>query len=322
MLRIFVRPTILLTMLLAIGSTAIARSWQEGIEGTIEGMSYRYYLPDGYDSSTEYPLVLFLHGAGESGTDNDRQVRVHINRLIDKTESEYPAILVAPQLPQSNGWSPFQPIDKTRELLDLLAGTLAVDTDRLYLTGLSMGGFGSMEYVQRYNAEGLSDLDFAAVAPLSGAFIDTSRDGVPEALFETPIWLAHGSSDGIVSVNTSRDTYRVLAGLSPDAPIPFTETLLGGPTAIAGNVRYTELTRAGHNIWSPLYSNNTLYDWMFAQSTAVPEPSTWLLAVLAGLVILLQTRNPPPARRSPAHRLTARRSDRQRSDSPRETPVP
>ncbi|MEM8946902.1 MAG: alpha/beta hydrolase-fold protein [Planctomycetota bacterium] len=258
-----------------------ARTWQEGLEGEIDGMSYRYYLPADYDSSKQYPLVLFLHGSGESGTDNDRQVRVHIGGLIDKTESEYPAVLVAPQLPQSNGWSPFQEIDNTAEMLNSLLSTLSVDTDRLYLTGLSMGGFGSMEYVQRYNAEGVSPLKFAAVAPLSGAFIDTSRPGVPESLRDTPIWLAHGSSDTVVSANTSRNTYRILTGQALDAPITFTDTLLGGPTALSGNTRYTELTGRGHNIWSPIYTDDTFYDWMFAQSIAVPEPHTALLALTA-----------------------------------------
>ena len=229
-------------------------------------------------------------GSGESGTDNRRQVNVHIGGLIDKTESEYPAIFVAPQLPRSNGWSPFQPIDNTFEMLTHLVDSYSVDMDRLYITGLSMGGFGSMEYAQYYNGEGLSDFRFAAVAPLSGAFIDTRLPGVPEGLADTAFWLAHGSSDGAVNVNTSRETFRVLAGLDPTADIPFDETLLRGPTAIVDNVRYTELPRQGHVIWSPIYNSNTFYDWMFAQSRAVPEPHSLLLAVGAAAICLLQRR--------------------------------
>ncbi len=90
-------------------SDSEGRRWNDGLEGEIDGMSYRYYLPADYDNSIEYPLVLFLHGSGESGTDNDRQVRFFpTTGLIDKTESEYPAIFVAPQLPRSVGWSPFR----------------------------------------------------------------------------------------------------------------------------------------------------------------------------------------------------------------------
>lgn len=261
--------------------SSTARTWDEGIAAMLEDRrsSYRYYLPEGYDESIEYPLVLFLHGSGESGTNNRTQVERHIEGLISKTESEYPAILVAPQLFQSVGWSPHQPIDRTDEILELLVDTLSVDTNRLYLTGLSMGGFGSMEYAQRYNAEGESDLDFAAVAPLSGAFIDTGRPGVPEGLLATPVWLAHGSSDNVVSAETSRNTFRVLAGLNAQDPIPFGPERLGGPTAVVNNVRYTEIVNGGHGIWSPIYNNNELYDWMFAQSLVIPEPGSMTLVV-------------------------------------------
>lgn len=278
----------LFTFLIALGCLGFpyhldARIWSESTTGVIDGMSYRYFLPSGYDSSKEYPLVLFLHGSGESGTDNLSHVRPHISGLIDKTYSDYPAILVTPQLPQSFGWSPYQPIDKTGDLLDLLVNDLSVDTNRLYVTGLSMGGFGSMEYLQRYNGEEISDLKFAAAAPLSGASISTSREGVPEKIREIPIWLAHGSNDGAVNVSTSKNTFSVLADLDSPSEISFSETLLGGPTAIVGNLRYTELVGSGHNIWSPIYKNEEFYDWMFAQSLAVPEPSTALLGIILGV---------------------------------------
>ena len=268
------------------------RTWQDGLEGTFEGMSYRYYLPADYDESIEYPLVLFLHGSGRSGTDNERQVSQNISRLITKTESEYPAILFAPQLPLSVGWSPFQPIDHTSEILAQLVDTLSVDSNRLYLTGFSMGGFGSMEYVQRYNAEELSDLRFAAVAPLSGSFISTGRPGVPEGLLDTPIWLLHGDRDVTVDVESARHTFRVLAGLEPTDPIPFDNavTFLRNRTAIVGNARYTELAGKGHNIRAPVYRDNIFYDWMFAQSIAVPEPSTLLLAAISGVALLFRRR--------------------------------
>ncbi len=157
-----------------------------------------------------------------------------------------------------------------------------------------MGGFGSMEYAQRYNAEGLSDLRFAAVAPLSGAFIDTDRPGVPENLRDTPIWMVHGDNDGVVNPDNSRGTYRVLAGLEPLDSINFTENLLGGPTAIAGNTRYTEIPERGHSEWSTIYTSNTFYDWMFAQSTAIPEPSTLLLAGVSSAFLILRRKRHSP----------------------------
>ena len=137
------------------------RTWEAGIQGELDGMSYRYYLPADYDSSLEYPLVLFLHSAGRWGTDNARHISTpQTVGLIDKTESEFPAILVAPQLP-SGGWGPTRTTDNTEELLTQLVGTLSVDTNRLYVTGYSMGGFGSLEDAQSYNAEKRGDLRFA-----------------------------------------------------------------------------------------------------------------------------------------------------------------
>ncbi len=267
------------------------RTWEAGIQGELDGMSYRYYLPADYDSSLDYPLVLFLHSAGRWGTDNARHISTpQTVGLIDKTESEYPAILVAPQLP-SGSWGPTRTTDNTEELLTQLVDTLSVDTNRLYVTGYSMGGFGSLEYAQSYNAEGRGDLRFAAVAPFSGASLNTSRPGVPEKLLDTPIWLVHGSTDTTVHPDASRDTFRILAGLEPSEPILFTENHLGHPTAIAGKTRYTEIPGRGHGGWFHNYGDNTFYDWMFAQSTAIPEPSTLLLAVISSVPLLLRRKN-------------------------------
>ncbi|MEM9659554.1 MAG: hypothetical protein AAF961_14435, partial [Planctomycetota bacterium] len=263
-----------------------------------EGMSYRYYLPADYDPSIDYPLVLFLHGSGESGTDNDAQVRVHIRGLIDRTESDYPAVLVAPQLPSSVGWGPDQPIDRTSELLTQLTSELSIDENRLYLTGLSMGGFGAMRYAQLYNAEGRCDFRFAAFAPLSGAFLETSLPNVPEGLLETPIWMVHGDLDTAVDVESSRSVYRTLAGLGPTDDIEFTETYFRRPTAISNEVRYTEFTGGGHVIWSPIYTRTELYDWMFQQSV-IPEPNGITLATLALCGALLRVRSGCRSSRSP-----------------------
>ncbi len=260
-------------------STSLGRPWQEGIEGSLGVMPYRYYLPAGYDDSIDYPLVLFLHGSGESGYDNDRQVRVHIGGLIDKTESEYPAILVAPQLVLPRGWGPNQPyaIDQTPGILAHLIDTLSVDTNRLYLTGLSMGGFGSMEYLRYYHVDQPDVLNFSAVAPMSGAGLGFGFS--PQALGvmnDTPTWLFHGSNDPAVPSSDSRYSFQLLVSAdsdplpSPLPPIDFNETALGQPTAVVGDIRYTEIVGGGHAIWGPIYNNNEFYDWMFAQSLAEP----------------------------------------------------
>lgn len=260
---------------------AEARTWETGLEGMLDGMVYRYYLPAGYDSSKEYPLITFLHGSGPDGTDNDRQVRNRVGDLIAKTESEYPAIALFPQLPDLSGWNPLNPTDRTDDIIAELISNLSVDTSRLYLSGFSMGGFGAMEYAQRSNAEGLGKHRFAAILPMGGAFLDLAE---PETLLaDTPIWLMHGGRDRGVSPDFSRSTFRGLTGIDPLDPILFTETRLGNPTAIIGNKRYTELPSFSHLIVEPIFDNNPasfdstdLYTWMFAQQL-VPEPSSLLL---------------------------------------------
>ncbi|QDT70512.1 Putative esterase [Planctomycetes bacterium MalM25] len=271
--------------LIGTASITYARTWQEGLEGSVERlgaeMGYRVFLPDGYDASQEYPLVLFLHGSGESGTDNTRQVSRNISSLISKTESEFPAILVAPQLPASNGWAVVNQTDLTTEVLDEVLSDYAVDRDRLYLTGLSMGGFGTMHYLHLFNAINPDLLRFAAAAPVAGSFIDES---LAPALQETPIWLAHGDRDNAVDVAFSRETFNVLAGEERGALIDFPEGSLGagGPMAVSGLTRYTEYPGAGHNTWSRFYASQDVYEWMFAQSlTTVPEPSSALLLLIA-----------------------------------------
>lgn len=262
-------------------SEGLGRTWRDGLEGSVERlgsvMEYRYFLPAGYDANQQYPLLLFLHGSGESGTDNRRQVANHINVMIEKTESEFPAVLVAPQLPAARGWSVANQQDLTTEVLDEVLADYSIDLDRLYLTGLSMGGFGTMNYLQVLNGINPEILQFAAAAPTAGAFID---DSLAPALRDVPIWLAHGDSDSVVNVSTSRETFNVLAGFERDASIEFPSMGAGGPLAEVGNVRYTEYPRVGHNSWSRFYASQDFYEWMFAQSLTIPEPAS------AGLLLL------------------------------------
>lgn len=263
-----------------------ARTWQDGQEGSVERlgsvMRYRYFLPSGYDATREYPLVLFLHGSGQSGTDNVQQVSSNISNLIDKTESAYPAVLVAPQLPTASGWSVVNQEDLTTEVLSEVLNGYSVDLERLYITGLSMGGFGTMHYLHIFNGINPQILQFAAAAPAAGAFID---EDLAPTLQETPTWLVHGDRDAAVDVSWSRETYNVLAGAERDAAIEFQSGSIGagGPMATSGNVRYTEYPGVGHNSWDRFYRSPDFYEWMFAQSlgTTVPEPGSIFLLSLA-----------------------------------------
>ena len=274
-------------------SSASARTWQEGVAGLIPGvaapgcsprfcdyvvppMPYRYYLPSGYDPAVAYPMVLFLHGSGEAGTNNESQVRMHISSLINKTNEEYPAILVAPQIYPGAPWGS-STHDRVDEVLDILFDELSIDPNRLYLTGLSMGGFGTMTYLHDDNADPTSPWRFAAAAAAAGASLDP---GLASVIRETPIWLAHGTNDTVVSVETSRSTYNGLIGAEAATPIVFDAFAASGPTAINGLTRYTEYPGVGHGSWVPFYASDDVYEWMFAQSL-VPEPTTGMLVLSA-----------------------------------------
>ena len=244
---------------LCAASAAVGRDWSAGLDLSFtQGaytMPYRLYLPIDYDSSQEYPLVVFLHGAGERGTDNQSQVQFNIGGLIDRTYDDYPAILVAPQLPSgSTSWT--AAYDLTPDILKEVQESYSVDDGRVYLTGLSLGGYGTTQYA--YNAPET----YAAIAPLCGAINIPPSAGEP--ISETPTWLFHGGSDGVVNVSTSRNYFLDVTG---SGSIEFNETFYQHPTAVSEPIRYTQLQGYGHNIWNAIYSGSdtALYDWMFAQ---------------------------------------------------------
>ena len=222
-----------------------------------EKLLYRKLAPSVLKPGKLYPLVLFLHGKGQRGTDNERQLKNGLRMLAsDDGLLEYPALVIAPQCPPDQIWaSAFgdkdtqlimrpQPSDAMRltiELLDSIQLTDPVDPDRIYVTGLSMGGFGTFDLVARR-----PDL-FAAAAPLCGG--GDSRASIIRRLKRTPWWVIHGSDDEVVNVNRSREMVYALEN-SGAAP------------------RYSELAEFGHNIWDAAYDDAELYNWMFNQSKA------------------------------------------------------
>jgi predicted peptidase len=277
--------------------SAIARTWSDGEAKVItvgsQSMRYRLYFPAGYTATKEYPMVLFFHGSGESGTNNSNQVRNHISNLINLTESQYPAILVAPQLQQSTGWYPDNSQDLTPELLQQLLSAYSIDESRLYITGLSMGGFGTMNYLDYYT-DG-TGIEFAAAVSMHGGYSTTVNPSWVEHFNHVPIWLIHGNNDGVVSVDYSRNTYRSLVNLPANSPITFNQTIMGYPTAVSGNIRYSEIPGGGHGGWTGLYGQQAIYNWMFAQQ--VPEPSAVILAIAAavGVGVIRFARRPKNA---------------------------
>jgi len=219
-------------------------------------LRYRLLKPKDLDPQQKYPLVIFLHGAGERGSDNQAQL-VHCmgDFASDEIMGKYPAIVVAPQCPTARRWvevdwsadkhampeEPSTALAATFKLIDKLRSELPIDERRLYVTGLSMGGYGAWDAVQRQPQL------FAAAAPVCGggdpAFAAKMKD--------VPIWAFHGDKDTTVKPNRSREMIAALkaAGAQP---------------------KYTEYPGVGHDSWSRTYRDPALYEWLFAQRQPAP----------------------------------------------------
>lgn len=220
-------------------------------------MNYRLLTPVAPQAGEKYPLVLFLHGGGERGDDNTAQLLHGVKRFAqDDFLKQYPCFVVAPQCPKELIWAsrkfseeaayqdePSVPTKMLMELLDSLETTLPIDTHREYVTGLSMGGFGSWDMAMRQPHR------FAAIAPVCPAGSDYSRMGTIQHL---PVWVFHGDADTDVKVER---TLKAVAALK----------------AAGGHPLYTEYPGVGHNCWNQAYADLKFYEWLFAQRNENPK---------------------------------------------------
>ena len=195
-------------------------------------LKYLLFLPAGYEQGEKaWPLLLFLHGAGESG-DDLAKVKIHgPPKLIENKTRDFPCIVVSPQSP-GRGWNP----DILAGLLDDLATKYRVDKDRIYLTGLSMGGFGSWTLAAAYPDR------FAAVAPICGG----GNPADAAKLKDLPIWVFHGAQDHTV-------------------PLASSERMVEALKALGSEVKFTIYPDAGHDSWTATYDDPEFYRWLFEQ---------------------------------------------------------
>jgi len=211
----------------------------EDPSGTV--LPYRLYLPENPDPAAKYPLVLYLHGAGESGSDNRAQTKKNsvMQTLLSKENlAEYPCIVVAPQNPEGRWWADDGMPPVLLGLLEQLKASHPVDSARVYITELSMGGYGTWEMLAQYPDY------FAAAVPICGG-------GDPETvqLFkDVPVWAFHGAKDSVVSPEGSRGMVRALEDVG------------------AADTRYTEYPGEGHQSWEKAYREPELFPWLFAQA--------------------------------------------------------
>lgn len=207
-------------------------------------LSYLEYLPPGHpahsgaDSGQKWPMILFLHGAGERG-DNLDLVKIHGLAKIVQTR-DLPFVVLSPQCPENQWWSDYLPV--LDDMIQSAVDHLDVDPDRVYLTGLSMGGYGTWHMAVEYPSR------FAAIAPICGS--GPWMYGVHErlsAIAHIPTWVFHGAKDKVVPPGDSRAMVKWLK-------------------EAGGDVRLTIYPLAGHDSWTETYADNRLYDWFLSHT--------------------------------------------------------
>jgi predicted peptidase len=219
-------------------------------------LRYRMLKPLHYDAHKEYPLIVVLHGSGERGNNNEAQL-IHGGDMFlkDSVRKENNAIVIFPQCPTDSSWSPLHPKRDSagkfiglmfdgqattpgllvKALVDDFKANHKVDSKRIYIGGLSMGGFGTFWLLATY-----PDMWAAAFPICGGGQVDKA-----EKFKKVPVWIFHGGSDPVVPVQFSRDYYKALKDLGAE-------------------VKYNEYPGVGHNSWDNAFAEPTLIPWLLS----------------------------------------------------------
>jgi predicted peptidase len=215
-------------------------------------LNYRQLYPDA-DTMRKYPLVIFLHGSGERGNDNEAQLKWGVmNFATDQNMILHPALVIAPQCPEKISWSNFsrtknptetrlqptasRPMELLMGLIKQLIKTMPVDTNRIYITGLSMGGFGTYDAIERYPHL------FAAAVPVCGG----GDPSLAASIAHLPIWIYNGAEDPAVNPLYSLD-------------------MLNALTKAGAHPGFTQYPEVGHFSWIGAYSDPLMMEWLFRQ---------------------------------------------------------
>jgi len=196
-------------------------------------LDYLVSVPTDYEKKDSWPLLLFLHGAGERGNNLEIVKKHGPPKLIDQGKP-FPFVVVSPQCPQNGSWSS-KPLELIA-LLDEITAKYKIDQDRIYLTGLSMGGFGT------WSLAAYAPDRFAAIVPICGGGEASSARRVTHL----PIWVFHGAKDTSVPLKRSEEMVDALKKLQVD-------------------VKFTIYPEAGHDSWTATYDNPELYEWLLQQ---------------------------------------------------------
>ncbi len=194
-------------------------------------LKYLLYLPPDYEQQDSWPVLLFLHGIGERGDDLDLLKKHGPPKLIAGGK-EFPFIVVSPQCPMDRWWEPME----LKALLDEVVEKYKVDQDRIYVTGLSMGGFGT------WSLAAYQPHRFAAIVPICGG----GEPVLTRLYAQTPVWVFHGAKDPVV-------------------PLRRSEAMVEALKKNGGNVKFTIYPEAGHDCWTEAYNDPKLYEWLLEQ---------------------------------------------------------
>lgn len=255
----------LLTALLLVSVLALAASARDDKaafkERTITdgASSYRYkvLVPANWTAKKKWPVILFLHGAGERGDDNLAQTRVGIGPALEQQKETLQAVVVLPQCPRERWWPEPEMQAHALRALDEAEKEFNGDTSRIYLTGLSMGGYGAWA-IAASNPKRFAALAVvcggvrtppragARSSPLEVAAGDDPYRATAEKIGKLPIWVFHGGADPVVPVTESQKMVEAFKSLGV-------------------NARYTEYAGVGHNSWDKAYAEAELFPWMLSQ---------------------------------------------------------
>lgn len=258
------KKIVFVILLLSAGISVLAQNFsvyekKELIQGS-DTLRYRILYPENFDATKKYPLLVFLHGSGERGSDNEAPLKNGGDLFIQPgNRKDFEAIVIFPQCPEGMTWNylesnwdaasnhtkfsfPFKekptiPAELTKKVIDNLIKEKIVDIKRIYVAGLSLGGFGTFDMIERYPGF------FAAAIPICGGGNTSLAKRIAG---KTAVWIFHGSEDPSVDVINSRNYYKALKQLKAD-------------------VKYTEYPGVGHTSWYNAFAEPDLLTWLLSK---------------------------------------------------------
>jgi predicted peptidase len=236
--RYLLGAVVALLAVTAARSDELKPGFHDRVHKDADGKEAKYviFVPAGYSPGTPAPTILFLHGSGETGTDGKKQARVGLGKYVRAHESTFPFLVVFPQSQKRTWGADSEDGKRALAILAEVQKEFTTDPKRTYLTGLSMGGFGTWSLATKYPDK------WAAIVPICGGGSPKNADKIKDI----PCWCFHGADDPTVKVEKSREMIEALK-------------------AAGGNPKYTEFPGVKHESWDKAYATDGLFTWLLEQ---------------------------------------------------------